>query len=216
MSKKQDSIFFMEIFNDILKINDTNVIIIYDIDGNIWFGLRDILKVIGYRSLENAMATIYIDKKNKKYYNKIDSYGQLEGSNNVLKPNKIFINESGLYEILSKTTKPLAKIINKKKYYKIGYTKNLNKRLKVYNTGEPNKILFNYYLMVNDKKIDSCIKKIMKSEEFIKNKEYYMTSLNKILKFISKCDITLNKINCGYCLELYDFDNIKEHKCKYI
>jgi hypothetical protein len=70
--------------------------------------------------------------------------------------------------------------------------------------------------MVKDKKIDSCIKKIMKSEEFIKNKEYYMTSLNKILKFISKCDITLNKINCGYCLELYDFDNIKDHKCKYI
>jgi len=273
----------MDIFNDILKINDTNVIIIYDIDGNIWFGLRDILKVIGYRSLENAMATIYIDKKNKKYYNKIDSYGQLEGSKNMLKPNKIFINESGLYEILSKTSKPLAKIfmdkyftdimptirktgsyklhksdklkldkvnkklnsikqsnksltnnqrniiypigyalyvitkiINKKKYYKIGYTKNLNKRLKVYNTGEPNKILFNYYLIVKDKKIDSCIKKIMKNEEFIKNKEYYMTTLNKILKFISKCDKTLNKINCGYCLELYDFDNIKDHKCKYI
>ena len=193
----------------------------------------------------------------------------------MLKPNKIFINESGLYEILSKTTKPLAKlfmdkyftdimptirrtgsyklhesdklkldmvneklnyvnksnksltnnqrnliypignalyvitkIINKKKYYKIGYTKNLNKRLKVYNTGEPNKILFNYYLMVKDKKIDSCIKKIMKNEEFIKNKEYYMSTLNKILKFISKCDITLDKINYGYCLELYDFDNI--------
>ena len=43
-----------------------------------------------------------------------------------------------------------------------------------------------------------------------------MTTLNKILKFISKCDITLNKINCGYCLKLYNFDNIKEHKCKYI
>ena len=130
------------------------------------------------------------------YYNKTDSYGQLEGSTNMLKPNKIFINESGLYEILSKTTKPHAKlfmdkyftdimptirktgnyklhkldklkldkvnkklnsvkksnksllnnqrniiypvgnalyaiikIINKKKYYKIGYTKNLNKQI---------------------------------------------------------------------------------------
>ena len=142
-----------------------------------------------------------------------------------LKPNKIFINEAGLYEVLSISTKPLAKlfmdkyftdimptirktgsyklhksdklkldkvnkklnsvkksnkslsnnqrniiypignalyvitkIINKKKYYKIGYTKNLNKRLKVYNTGEPNKILFNYYLIVKDKKIESMEK----------------------------------------------------------
>ncbi len=110
----------------------------------------------------------------------------------------------------------ITKIINKHKYYKVGYTKNLNKRLKVYNTSEPNKILFNYYLMVKDKKIDRCIKDIMKSYEFIKNKEYYMTTLNKILRFISKCDISLNKINCGYCMKLYSFDNIKEHKCKYI
>ena len=201
----------------------------------------------------------------------------------ILKPNKIFINESGLYEVLSISTKPLAKIfmdkyfkdimptirktgsyklhksdktkldkvnekltsikksnksllnnqrnivypngnaiyvitkiINKKKYYKVGYTKDLNKRLKVYNTSEPNKILFNYYTMVKNKEIDSCIKKIMKNEEFIKNKEYYMTTLNKILRFISKCDITLNKINCGYCLKSYNFINIKEHKCKYL
>ncbi len=92
----------------------------------------------------------------------------------------------------------------------------MNKRLKVYNTGEPNKILFNYYLIVKDKKIDECIKTIMKNEEFIKNKEYYMTTLNKILRFISKCDISLNTINCGYCLKLYEFDKIKEHVCKYI
>ena len=66
MSKKHENIFFMEVFNDILKINNNNVIIIYDTDGNIWFGLRDILKVIGYTSLENAMATIDINVKNKK------------------------------------------------------------------------------------------------------------------------------------------------------
>ena len=37
MSKKQDRIFFMEIFNDILKINDHEISIIYDKKGNIWF-----------------------------------------------------------------------------------------------------------------------------------------------------------------------------------
>jgi len=205
------------------------------------------------------------------------------GGSKSIKPHKKFINESGLYELLSISTKPLAKIfmdkyftdimpkirqsgkyvldetnknkldkvnkklnsikksnkslinnqrniiypignsiyvitkiINKKKYYKIGYTKDLNKRLKVYNTGEPNKILFNYYLIVKNKKIDRCIKTIMKNEEFIKNKEYYMTTLHKILRFISKCDISLDKINCGYCMAVYNFDDIKKHKCRYI
>ena len=282
MSKKQDSIFFMEIFNEILKINDNDIAILFDKKGNIWFGLRDIIKSLGYINIENAITKIKITIDNKKSYDKIQPPSG-EGGSKSIKPHKKFINESGLYELLSISTKPLAKIfmnkyfteimpkiretgmyfldkkskkeldkvnkklnsvkksnksllnnqrniiypvgnalyvitkiINKKKYYKIGYTKNLNKRLKVYNTGEPNKILFNYYVMVKNKEIDNCIKSIMKNEEFIKNKEYYMTTLTKILRFISKCDKTLDKINCGYCLELCDFDIIKVHKCKYI
>ena len=61
MSK--NNIFFMEIFNDISKINNTTFIILYNTNGNIWFGLRDILKVIGYTSLENAMVIININVK---------------------------------------------------------------------------------------------------------------------------------------------------------
>ena len=56
----------------------------------------------------------------------------------------------------------------------------------------------------------------MKNEEFIKNKEYYKTTLNKILKFIKLCDESLNKICCGYCLKCYNFTKIKLHKCKYL
>jgi len=33
----------MEIFNEILKINNNEIVIIYDINGNIWFVLRDII-----------------------------------------------------------------------------------------------------------------------------------------------------------------------------
>lgn len=280
MSKKHENIFFMEVFNDILKINNNNVIIIYDTDGNIWFGLRDILKVIGYTSLENAMATIDINVKNKKYYNKIDSYSRLEGSKNMLKPNKIFINESGLYEILSKTTKPLAKLfmdkyftdimptirktgsyklhksdksklnkinkklssikksnkslkinqinidypegphiyiikqkVNNKTYYKIGYTSNLNRRIKTYNTGNANKIYFNYIIKVTGTYVDNCIKKILRNKELIKNKEFYKITLKNALDYIYKCDNSLNKISCGYCLRSYKFDTILKHTC---
>ena len=34
----------------------------------------------------------------------------------------------------------------------------------------------------------------MKNEVFIKNKEYYKTSLNKILNFIKDCDDSLDEI----------------------
>ena len=225
-----------------------------------------------------------------------------------MQPHTKFINESGLYELLSISTKPLArlfmdkyfshimpeirkngkymlnkqemnkteqinkelkqenielknslrnivypdgtalylitKILHHKKYYKLGFTKNLNKRLKVYNTGSPNKIYYNYFIMVKSKSIDTCMKNIMKNEEFIKNKEFiwlifykkltkdflnkficetnkfinefYLAKLSRILEFIKSCDLNLDKICCGYCLKCYRFNKIKLHKCKYI
>ena len=138
----------------------------------------------------------------------------------------------------------ITKILHNKKYYKIGITDDLNKRLKAYNTGLPNKIYYNYFIMVKNKHIDTCMKKIMKNQEFIwlifykkltkdflnkficetnkfinefiKNKEFYLARLSRILEFIKSCDIKLDKIYCGYCLKCYRFNKIKLHKCKYI
>ena len=153
-----------------------------------------------------------LDNQSKTKLNKINNkLTKIEHDNKDLLNNQrniVYPKGHSLYVII--------KIIDNKKYYKIGYTKDLNKRLKVYNTSFPYKIFFNYYLLVNDPVIDKCIKSIMKNEEFIKNKEYYKTSFNKILKFIKSCDISLNKICCGYCLKCYSFNKIKLHKCKYL
>jgi prophage antirepressor-like protein len=279
-------IFFLEVFNKILKVNDTEITILFDKSNKIWFGYRDILKALEYSNYKKATQTIKLNHNYMKKYIEITDSTH-KGVPRVISdkktiethPSKIFINESGLYEVLSLSTKPLAKIfmdkyfteimpiiretgeykmnkkddnmrrtlntkieeikkltnnqrnviypegnalyiikqkINNKTYYKVGYTKNLNSRLKIYNTGNVNKILFNYYILVKDKSIDTCIKKIMKNEEFIKNKEQYKTTFNQIIKFIKECDSSLNKIYCGYCLKCYNFDNIKLHKCKYI
>ncbi len=70
--------------------------------------------------------------------------------------------------------------------------------------------------MVNDESIDKCIKKVMHNDEFIKNKEYYKSSLISILKFIISCDKRIIDICCGYCLKCYSFNKIKLHKCKYL
>ncbi len=75
----------------------------------------------------------------------------------------------------------IKQIRNNKKYYKIGYTSDLNKRLKVYNTGNANKLLYKYFCLIIDEKIDKCVKKYMKNKEFIKNKEYYVTNIKNVI-----------------------------------
>jgi prophage antirepressor-like protein len=253
--------------------------IIYDVNGNIWFKLKDMLSVIGYTGTLKQSNNIKINIKNITKYKYLEVPQSIGVPSNMQKTTK-FINESGLYEILSTSTKPLAKIfmdkyfteimptirkngkyfldkktkkeldkVNKKlnlikksnkhllinqkniKYpegnhiyiikqknddkifYKIGYTKNLNKRIKTYNTGNANKIYFNYIIKVDNVEVDKCIKKVLKNEEYIKNKEFYKLSLNSALKFIEKCSSELTYIFCGYCLKQYTFTLISKHKC---
>ena len=107
MSKKRDNIFFMEIFNDILKINEQEITIVYDKYNNIWFGLRDILIVLKYTSLDKIISKIKVSSNNINVYKKIHPFPRGKGT---IKLHKKFINESGLYELLSISTKPLAKV----------------------------------------------------------------------------------------------------------
>ncbi len=274
--------FFLDIFNKLLKINEDSITIVFDIDGRIWFKFKDLLTALGYTSITKQLNVLNINKKNLIFYKKIQIPQSIGVSVN-LHPKTIFINESGLYEVLSISRKPLAKVfmneyftkimpqiresgkyimdetnktkLNKlntklnsvqqdnkslinnqrnviypignalyiikkishgKTYYKIGYTRNLNRRLKSYNTAYPYKILYNYYLMVNDRSIDQCIKNVMHNDEFIRNKEYYKSSLKNILKFIKSCDKRINDICCGYCLRCYTLNTITKHRCKYI
>ena len=46
------------------------VIIIFDLDGNIWFGLKDILKMLGYTSIIKQLTMLNIDDKFIKFSKK--------------------------------------------------------------------------------------------------------------------------------------------------
>ena len=274
--------FFLDIFNKLMKINEDNIMIVFDINGDIWFKFKDVLFALGYTSITKQLNVLNINKIYMLKYYKI-KVPQSTGVPSNFQHNTIFINESGLYEVLSISRKPLAKIFmneyftkimpqiresgryimdktnktkldklntklnaieldnkslinnqrnviypigkalyiikkiaHEKTYYKIGYTRNLNKRLKTYNTSFPYKILYNYYLLIDDDSIDRCIKNIMRNEEFIRNKEYYKSSLKSIFKFIKSCDKRINNICCGYCLKCYTINTICKHKCKYL
>ena len=214
MSLKSNS-FFLDIFNKILKINENTVFILFDIDGNIWFGLKDLIKSLGYKSLLN----IYKMKIPKEFITKIENIkvSSLSRIPYNFQPETKFINEEGLNFILIKSNKNIAKdfikkyiseimpeirktgkfildnkskkkldkinnrlnniehenkdllnnqrnivypegnalyvilkIINNKKFFKVGYTKDLNKRLNVYNTSFPYKIHYNYYVLAHN------------------------------------------------------------------
>ena len=114
-----DKTFFLDIFNKLLKYEDKEISIIFDSNGDVWFGLRDTLKVLDYKNYKKALQNIYISKNNRKKQNKINlPKVPLEGYLQKNKhPDTIFINESGLYQLLSNSTKPIAKLFMNK-YFK--------------------------------------------------------------------------------------------------
>ena len=61
-----DSNFFMEIFDDLLKLNDDEILIIFDVNGAIWFKYRDVLKALDYSDIRHTMVDMKINENNKK------------------------------------------------------------------------------------------------------------------------------------------------------
>jgi hypothetical protein len=43
VKEKED--FFLDVFNHILNYNEKTIMVIFDIDGNVWFKLKDLLKL---------------------------------------------------------------------------------------------------------------------------------------------------------------------------
>ena len=86
-----------EVYNNILKFNDTNI-----------------LKSLGYTDLKKLKKRL---KLNNTYFSTYDSIYPQSVLNKVKfeyqKPNEKFINESGIYLLLSQSSKPQAKQLSK-------------------------------------------------------------------------------------------------------
>jgi predicted GIY-YIG superfamily endonuclease len=85
--------------------------------------------------------------------------------------------------------------------YKIGYTKDLTKRLATYNTGNANKASYTYYKKTDcAKEIEECMKALLNEYIYKSDKEFYNCSLNKILTEVRKC-FKLEK-TCKECKDI--------------
>lgn len=114
--------FFLDIFDKLLKINENEIVIIFDKDSNVWLKYRDVLKALGYSDIDHTIVDMKINSEHKKNYTTILALGmptvqkECPQTHNI-KHNVIFINESGLYEVLTQSRKPLAQVF-KDKYFK--------------------------------------------------------------------------------------------------
>lgn len=93
-------------FDLILEYDDTNVIMFFDKYGKMWFSLRDIFKLLGYKNPK--LATLRLDKKIKRKFEDIEGVSKMRPPPNFQK-NTYFIDESGLYQLLSGSNKSISK-----------------------------------------------------------------------------------------------------------
>jgi prophage antirepressor-like protein len=58
----------MEIFNNIIKVNNEQIMIIYDKEGEIWFKLKNITQLLGYTSINKQLNLLKLNNDNIKQY----------------------------------------------------------------------------------------------------------------------------------------------------
>ena len=134
-----------------------------------------------------------VDKKSKIKLDKLNKKIKLlKMSNNKLRKNMVKNKYSSGYHFY---------IIKEDSMYKIGHTKNLKKRLAVYNTGKANNCEYAYYKKTDcAKEIEECMKALLNKYIYKSNKEFYNCSLNKILKEVKKC-LTIES-KCSKCKDI--------------
>jgi len=103
-------------FNNLITLNNEDINIYFDINKKIWFSLRDVFRALEYKDIKKEIKRIDIDKKHITTYGNIYINDDDNNTNdeNKDKPNKIhphmvMIDESGIYNLLDKSNKPIAK-----------------------------------------------------------------------------------------------------------
>ena len=79
-------------------------------------------------------------------------------------------------------------------YYRIGKTDNMNKRIKIHNTHSiHNKIVVYYVELLCPLQLETCIRSMLYKYRYKNKKDYFNSSLKKIIKAFDKC---IESIKC--------------------
>lgn len=103
-----------DVYNNIFKFNGSKILLLFDKNNTIWLSFNSILKSIGYINIKKYKHRLTLDDKYFSSYEIIYPQSKL----NIIKidyqkPNEKFINEAGLYLLLSQSSKPVAKELSR-------------------------------------------------------------------------------------------------------
>lgn len=170
--------FIIDVFENLLKYNDKNVFILLDINNEIWFKLKDIYSILGYNNTSKATQNIKIISKNKVKYENLKVHPS-RGVPLNNQSNAYFVNEAGMYQLLTNSRKPIANDFKNELFTNIlpsirksgGYKVNedVNDKLKILN-----------------KKLVNKINNIEDENNYYKDKHTYKPTNNSYIYIIKK------------------------------
>ena len=117
------STILVEIFDNIIRLNGMDIIVLFDKSKNIWFSLSNILQALEYKTYRDEIKDIKLKDEYISTYSKILKTSVK--NNNTTKyiknvqPHMKMISEAGLYLLLNKSRKPYAEQLKNELYTKV-------------------------------------------------------------------------------------------------
>ena len=97
------------LYDNILKFNNIDIIILFDESNNIWLSYNNVLNSINYKDHKTQKKRFKLDNKYFDTYENIYKKSNLNKHITNIQLETKMINESGLYVLLSKSNKIIAK-----------------------------------------------------------------------------------------------------------
>jgi hypothetical protein len=85
------------IYDNILKFNNVDIIILFDESNNIWLSYNNVLKSINYKDPKTQKKRFQLDSKYFDSYENLYKKSNINKQNINIQPATKMINESGLY-----------------------------------------------------------------------------------------------------------------------
>ena len=95
----------VDIYNGVLKYNDSDIVIVIDDNNEIWFYAKQVAKILGYKSIYEIIKS-HVDPINKVTYGSVKTYSKYLYN---VQDHATFINQSGMYELVLRSKKPAGK-----------------------------------------------------------------------------------------------------------
>lgn len=109
----------VDIYENIIKIGDINILIIIDKNNKIWFGLGHLFKVLDYKNIRAEIKRIEINEQEiltlQNLLQNVDEINKVKYDNDI-QPHMKMISESGIFMLLDKSKKPKALELKRKLY----------------------------------------------------------------------------------------------------